>query len=116
MSAQICPGGGPEATARTPRNKTSEDVWPHRASLRLPVFALILCYARSLHLYPRTFLPTAARESLARRRRSRRLGRALSRLERANHRRMLRAERRLSNTRRRRTHCVASKQLYQDEF
>src|SRR6185369_8789597 len=49
-------------------------------------------YDQPLRLHPRPLLSASSRKPLARRRRGRGLGRSISRLERANYRRVLRAE------------------------
>ena len=64
--------------------------------------------ARALRLRPRPLLPAAPREPLARNRRSPGLRRALPRLERAHHRRVLRPQRRLAHHRTARTRSSAS--------
>ena len=66
----------------------------------------------TLHLHSRSFLSAAARKSLARNRRNRRLGRPLPRLERAHHRGMLCAQRRLAHRQRREPDHPHHEQLF----
>ncbi len=70
----------------------------------------------ALCLHPRTFLPAAPREPLAQRGRGRGLGRAVPRLERADHARMLRPEHALAAARRRGPDRPPAEQLRLDEL